>query len=102
MRGFDFNGVVDTGRFRPAPTDIIVTGNTIAMSPGVLSWLVEHDISCPVYFNPDNGGAFNREAAGQWKASVISAAGLEEFYEDDPIQAAIISERCPELRLVKV
>ncbi len=102
MKGFDFNGVVDTGRFNIEPTDIIVTGNTIAMAPAVLKWLAAHNISCPVYFNPAKDGAFNREAAGQWKASVIAAAELEEFYEDDPVQAAIISERCPELRLVRV
>jgi hypothetical protein len=41
-------------------------------------------------------------AAGHWKATVIALCGVSVFYEDDPVQAKVIRERCPtcELRMV--
>ena len=102
MRGFDFNGVIDTERFTIESGDSIVTGNTINMSEPVLTWLTKHGISCPVFFNPDIKQAYDREAAGKWKASILAKSEVNDFYEDDPIQAAIIRNECPNLTVVFV
>jgi hypothetical protein len=100
--GFDFNGVVDTGRFVPLEDEVIITGNTIPMVPGVLNWLKEHGINCAVYFQPRDYGANNMVVSGMWKAEMIKKLGLTKFYEDDPTQYNIIVNFCPECEVVKV
>lgn len=90
MIGYDFNGVVDTGRFRPTPEDVIITGNTYP--PKVLEYLRQQNIDCPVYFQPGGQG---RYAAAVWKSEMIRRTGCKVFYEDDTLQAQIIRESCP-------
>lgn len=102
MKGYDFNGVVDTGRFIPEPTDVIITGNTVPMAKSVLVWLLEHNIYCPVYFNPYPHGANNMYVAGFWKAQMINKLLVSEFYEDDPLQFEIIKNYSPTCVLIKV
>ena len=102
MTGYDFNGVVDTGRFIPESTDVIITGNTLPMAKSVIVWLLEHNIFCPVYFMPYKNGANNRELTAMWKSEMILRLGCERYYEDDPLQYQILVNCCPDCGIIKV
>lgn len=95
MVGYDFNGVVDIGRFIPTKDDVIITGNTIPMAKSVIVWLLEHNIFCAVYFMPYEYGANDLRIVGMWKAEMILKLGITKFYEDDSQQAEIIRKCCP-------
>lgn len=101
-RGFDFNGVVDSGRpgLQPNPDDVIVTGNTFV--EGVIDYLRDHDIKCAVYFPPDRRYGNKRLAVGVWKSEMIRRLQLDEFYEDDSLQADIIEESCPDTKIIRI
>lgn len=100
MIGYDFNGVVDTGNFIPTIEDVIITSNhNIESKRNTLEWLRDHNILCPVYFNPYS---HDQISGGKWKSEMILIMKIERFYEDDPIQQAIIEGNCPGLELIKV
>lgn len=99
MIGFDFNGVVDTGKFIPTKDDVIITGNTLEYAQGVLDWLKEHNIQCPVYFNPYR---YIKEDAGMWKSEMIWKLKITKFYEDDPVQYEIIKHFSSGSEIIKV
>lgn len=102
MTGYDFNGVVDTGKYIPTSEDVIITGNTIPMAKSVITWLLEHNIFCAVYFQPLLYGANNMIVSAMWKAEMIKKLGLTKFYEDDPTQYNIIVNYCPDCEVIKV
>jgi len=102
MIGYDFNGVVDIGRFRPTNEDVIITGNTLVMVPSVLNWLTDNGLQCAVYFMPDVRLANNRNAVAVWKSDMVRRLRCEKFYEDDPIQYEIIKDSCPDCEVIKV
>jgi len=104
MIGYDFNGVVDTGKFIPisAADDVIITGNTLSMVNEVMSWLQSHGILCAVYFMPYKNGANNRELTAMWKSEMILRLGCSMYYEDDPLQHLIIEKSCPDCKVIKV
>ncbi len=104
MIGYDFNGVVDTGKFIPTNEDIIITGITIGggLVVSTLKWLKDHNIMCAVYFNPFPYGVNNREVTANWKADLINKLELKMFYEDDPLQWQIIKSCSPKCEVIKV
>ena len=102
MIGYDFNGVVDSGNYRPTIADVIITGNTLPMVDSVLRWLYQNGIWCAVYFMPYKNGANNRELTALWKSEMIMKLGCEKFYEDDPLQHQIIKASCSDCEVIKV
>lgn len=102
MIGYDYNGVVDTGKFIPTKDDVIITGNTIPMAKSVIVWLLEHNIFCAVYFQPFLHGANNMIVSAMWKAEMINKLKVNVFYEDDQTQFDIIKNYCPECKVIKV
>jgi len=40
--------------------------------------------------------------AAYFKAMMINWLQVEEFYEDDPVQMAVIQQRCPHCKVIKV
>ena len=104
MIGYDFNGVVDTGRFIPNEEDVIITGVVIGggLVISTLEYLQEHNIKCAVYFNPYPNGANNRELVATWKAEIINKLELKTFYEDDFLQYQIIKQCSPKCEVIKV
>lgn len=100
--GYDFNGVVDTGRFVPTSKDVIITGNTLPMVPSVMEYLDRNGIVCAVYFNPYKNGANNRHLVGVWKSEMIMRLGCKRFHEDDPLQYEIIKASCADCKVIKV
>lgn len=101
MIGYDFDGVVTTGRFHPDFGDVIITGNTIPMFAHVIKEMKRLNVACPVYFMPYDV-ANNNVVAARWKSEIIQKLNCSEFYEDNPIQARIISRNCPGCRVVLV
>jgi len=102
MTGWDFNGVIDTEKFIPEVGDVIITGNTIPIADGTLSWLKKHNIQCPVYFMPYLEGANNILIAAIWKVEMIQKLNLTKFYENNATQYEIIKKCCPDCNVVKV
>lgn len=100
MIGYDFNGVVDTGKYVPTINDVIITSNHADYAvKATLDWLREHNITCPVYFNPYSHSPVS---GGVWKSEMINKLKIIKFYEDDQIQFDIIKASCPEVELIKV
>lgn len=102
MRGFDFNGVVDTGRpgLQPTEEDVIITGNTFIMQ--VYDYLDTHSIRCAVYFPPDKRMSGNRNAVAVWKSEMIRRLRLDTFYEDDTQQWEILKDSCPDTEVIRI
>lgn len=100
MIGYDFNGVVDTGKFRVYPDDVIITGNTFHEQ--VLSQLREMDIKARVYFPPDLRMGNKNYAVAVWKSEMIRWTGCTQFYEDNFEQWKIITESCPDCEVIRV
>lgn len=102
MTGWDFDGVLTTGRYHPEFDDVIITGNTRGMFPHVIKEMRRLNIACPVYFNPYDWAANNNEAVALWKVEMITKLQCEYFYEDDPVQFQIIKQCCPKTMIIKV
>ncbi len=109
MKAFDCDGVITVG-IRPGPNDVIVTGRSFQEKPETLQYLQDLDIHNHVYFNPLEFEEKTRESSGEHKAKVLNwlrATQPEEdpvtiFFEDDPIQWAIIERECPWLDVVHI
>ena len=100
MIGYDFDGVVTTGKYRPDYGDVIITANTIPMFAHVIRVMKELKVACPVYFNPypPNNVLF----AARWKSEMIQKLKCNKFYEDDPAQVRIIKGNCPDCEVIQV
>lgn len=110
---YDFDGVVSIGIRPRFSDDIIITGRCQEEAPYVFEKLAEMGISCTVMFNPmtleerGNHTVQARTYSGLHKAKTISTLrqeGIEviRFFEDDPVQKAIIEEQHPDLEIVHV
>jgi hypothetical protein len=97
MNGYDIDGVLTSGHSIELPA-VVISGRTFA----------EYDVFakaaaeiCPVYIR--GVGAYGDQyAAGLWKAEMIIKLGVTKFYEDDPVQIAIINELVPSCVIVQV
>lgn len=93
-KGYDYDGVITTGKYKPEEGDCIITGRT---------WLKGHNTAktyedmrkrgfpdIPVYFMPPSWKGKPRTEGlietGRWKAMMIDATGVDEFFEDNQIQ----------------
>jgi hypothetical protein len=105
MKGYDYDGVITRG-IVPAEGDVIITGRSsskedvkrtyLDMQARKLTFLSAgfHIPAFAVYFMPTawkglpgNEGLIN---TGRWKALMIDALELEEFFEDNPTQLQAI------------
>jgi len=104
---YDFDGVTSIG-VTPRIGDIIVTGRCFDECDVVFNYLKNYGLQdkIPVYFNPiqyatrGQGTDFSRTKSGQHKARIVKSliengVSIGYFFEDDPIQAAIIKEENP-------
>ncbi|HDY90344.1 MAG TPA: hypothetical protein ENH82_19765 [bacterium] len=90
-KGYDFDGVLTTGRFKPEPGDCIITGRTwkdaelTRIEMGAMGIL-----NIPIYFMPPimkvPTGENGLIMTGMWKAIIIDACELDEYFEDDEVQ----------------
>lgn len=103
MIGYDIDGVLTHG-IKPSGDYVIVSGRLHCEWAKTVAQL---GVDAPIYLRPYGQCPFHHkvdqndydlmiELSGAWKALVVSMLGITEFYEDDPKQAEIIKERCPE------
>jgi hypothetical protein len=92
LRGYDIDGVLVPRKVTPIHPYIVISGRLFHDWPKTIREL--SDIDSAIYLRP-----FRRDdvaECGAWKAAIINLAGVTEFFEDDPTQAAVICERCPQ------
>lgn len=110
---YDFDGVVSIGIRPRFSDDIIITGRCQEEAPYVFEKLSEMGISCNVYFNQmtlkerGNHTVEARTYSGEHKAETIAHLKTEginivRFFEDDPVQIAVIEQNHPELKIVHI
>jgi hypothetical protein len=106
---FDIDGVIfmgwDKDGVYPGPKDIIITGRSNQEMPETLQMLREKGIHNMVYFNPLPFDQKTRKSSGEHKAKIINYLlsmneNIKIAFEDDPIQADIIKEKCPIVNVV--
>lgn len=102
MRSFDLDGVVTAGCM-PVVGDIIVTGRRDKYAVETKKQLAGLGVpdGVAVYLRP-SGADDDRVSAGEWKALVCQFAGVDEHWEDDPLQAEIIRRHDPHVHIVLV
>jgi hypothetical protein len=104
VNSFDIDGVIYMGPGRtgvwPGPNDIIVTGRSFEEEAETLAMLQSRGINNKVHFNPLTYEEKTRESSGQHKANVINKLGIDIHFEDDPIQADVIRQQCPNIVIV--
>jgi len=105
---FDCDGVLYLSpheSFKPRCQDIIVSGRTIDRFTETSTYLKQRGIHNKIYLKDPAKFPRTREGSGQHKAATIKQLQQEGytidlFFEDDPIQSAIINQECPEVNVV--
>lgn len=90
-KGYDYDGVITTGKYKPQPGDCIITGRTWNSAACTYADMRKRGFpDIPVYFMPPPWKeARAREGlneTGRWKALMIDETGVDEFFEDNQIQ----------------
>lgn len=97
--GYDFDGVITHG-VRPIPgRSVIITGRSWKQHRHTLDQMKALGVDCPVYFSPSPQNS-SPEGAARWKAHLIEHIGISIFYEDDAMQAHMIEDLCPGVKVV--
>lgn len=97
LRGYDIDGTLTTG-LKPIEPFIIISGRTVQEYDDAAKRLAS---IAPLYIR-GVGKIGDQQHGGRFKAEIIKILGVDEFYEDDPIQIEIISALCPACRIVRV
>jgi hypothetical protein len=109
INSYDCDGVVFFNKnvpgLRPEPNDVIITGRSYEERPETERMLAKRSINNQVFYNPLKFDDKTRESSGRHKAYTIKdlqAQGYEMVihWEDDPIQADIIKQLCPEVNVI--
>lgn len=111
--GYDFDGVISIGINPSHSDDVIITGRCIDEKEYVINELKKRNINNQVFFNPmtlekrGNHTIESRMFSGKHKSDVIQMlVGLDvivtRFFEDDPIQIAILRNENPNLEIVSI
>ena len=90
MIGLDMDGVYAAG-FRVEQPFVIISGRTCDEFERTLRQVNEPNIA--IYLRPF-GAYGDSKSAALWKAAVINAAEITDFYEDCPIQANYLMAHC--------
>ena len=108
INSFDIDGVIYMGKYEgvfPGPHDIIITGRSKEEEPETSAMLPSNGISNKVYMNPTPFDNKTREDSGRHKGQTLFY--LEQIgmrfgihFEDDPVQAEIISKMMPHINVV--
>jgi len=111
MNGFDIDGVIYFGDYRPGirpgPRDVIITGRSYQEADKTFAFLRTFGIHNRVFLNTVNFLDKTREKSGLHKAKTLNMLKdqgeiIDLFFEDDPIQAEIIRRDAPWVNVVMV
>ena len=108
LNSFDIDGVIYLGEFGgvyPGPTDVIITGRSYEEESETRAMLAHKGIQNEVFFNKLPFAQKTRELSGWHKAYTIrhlisQGRQIAVHFEDDPIQADVISKVCPDVKIV--
>lgn len=109
MNSYDIDGVINLGEYvgiKPREDDIIVTGRSLyEESEYTLEWLKSVGIFNKTFLNPVFFKDKTRENSGEHKAATLNylldcGYDIGVHFEDDEVQAEIISTKCPRVRVV--
>jgi len=111
INSYDIDGVIYLGKYlnglKPDKNDIIVTGRSYEEKPETEAMLHSKDIDNLVFYNPLEWENKTRESSGEHKANTLNYLkrhGMEIgiHFEDDDVQASIIENLCPWLKVVRI
>lgn len=97
LQGYDIDGVLTAG-FTPSGDDVVISGRTFAEYDETAKAAAQ---ICPVYIR-GVGIYGDRMHAARFKAQIIQHLGVGRFYEDDPLQATIITRFAPDCEVILV
>ncbi len=97
LRGYDIDGVLTAG-VEPIAPFVVVSGRTFSEYD---EYARRAATIAPVYIR-GSGAYGDRAHAGRFKAQIVSMLGIDEFYEDDPVQADLIEAANPNCRVVRI
>lgn len=97
MTGYDIDGVLTSG-IEPEAGSVVISGRTFAEYDDFAKAAAQ---KFPVYIR-GVGSYGDRHHAGSFKAETIHRLSVTKFFEDDPLQIAIIHALNPECEIVKV
>lgn len=106
---FDIDGVIyinrEVGGVHPGSNDVIITGRSYQEFPETRRMLAARGIHNRIFYNRAKFEQKTREGSGQHKAAVIKRLQKHGYvvmchFEDDPIQASEIKDRCPDVEVV--
>jgi hypothetical protein len=112
INSYDIDGVINMGEgfrgLRPAPSDIIITGRSEPDEGAYTrAWLHKKAIYNVLFMNPTKFSEKTREGSGHFKAETLNKlldVGIQIglHFEDDPVQADIIEQECPRVKVVRI
>ena len=116
IASFDIDGVLylgpDIPSIRPNKDDVIITGRSYEERNETLAMLQKYGklySDTQVFFNPLKYALKTRESSGLHKSNTINEfnrisrhKNIIIHYEDDEVQAAVISKNCPGIILVMI
>lgn len=85
LRGYDIDGTLTTG-LKPIEPYVVISGRTFSEYNDVTKKLAR---DAPVYIR-GCGKYGDQASAARFKGDMINMLGVEEYYEDDPVQINII------------
>lgn len=106
---FDIDGVINMGDYpgvNPSISDVIITGRSFEEAPETTALLKRKGLlDNKLFANPIPFEKKNRHSSGKHKAQTIKKLNKVGYnivihYDDDPIQADIIKQMCPEIQVV--
>lgn len=106
INGFDIDGVISVGIY-PGKDDVIITGRSFEEIEETNQLLLNKEIFNEAYFNDVIFEQKTRKSSGYHKAMTIKKLEKDNikivnFFEDDPIQAALIEKFCPTVNVIRV
>ena len=104
----DFDGVIYFGEntigTRPSEGDLIITGRSFQEREKTETWCKKFGITNQIFFSQVPEKLKTREISGYHKAitlrELLKTYSINLFFEDDPIQKAIIEAMVPEVKVV--
>jgi len=97
LRGYDLDGTLTTG-LTPINPYVVISGRTFQEYNELTKELAQ---KVPVYIR-GTGNYGDQQHSGRFKAYMINLLGVDEFYEDDPVQIKIITELCKSCKIIQV
>lgn len=109
INSFDCDGVINipNGGVYPGPDDVIISGRSILETKKTIDLLHSKGIKNKFYLNDIDLDKKTDKASGMHKVKIIKmlyeqGIYIQNFFEDNKIQAAIIEKMCPKVNVILI